>query len=65
LTPGYKGKPEVSQGPTVGFEPWLTPGYKGKQPTQAIVGTPEQIQQLVNMNQQLGNPYEVKGAYLL
>jgi len=32
---------------------------------QAIVGTPQQIQQLVNLNSQLGNPYKVKGAYLI
>ena len=31
----------------------------------AIVGTPEQIQQLINLNSQLAQPYTIKGAYLL
>jgi len=31
----------------------------------AIVATPEQAMALINMNNQLDQPYQVKGAYLI
>ena len=33
--------------------------------THAIVATPEQAMALINMNNQLDMPYEIKGAYLI
>ena len=33
--------------------------------SQAIIATPEQAMALINMNNQLEQPYEIKGAYLI
>ena len=35
------------------------------QPTTAIVASPEQAMELFNLNSQLDQPYEIKGAYLI
>ena len=36
-----------------------------QQPTTAIVASPEQAMELLNLNSQLDQPYEIKGAYLI
>ena len=36
-----------------------------QQPTTAIIASPEQAIQLLNLNSQLDQPYEIKGAYLI
>ena len=33
--------------------------------TQAIIATPEQAVALMQLNAELGNPYQVKGAYMI
>ena len=33
--------------------------------THAIIATPEQAEALINLNSQLENPYEIKGAFLI
>ena len=35
------------------------------QPTTAIVASPEEAMMLLNLNSQLDQPYEIKGAYLI
>ena len=42
-------------------------GYQNldMQPTTAIVASPEEAMMLLNLNSQLDQPYEIKGAYLI
>ena len=36
-----------------------------QQPSTAIIASPEQAMELLNLNSQLDKPYEIKGAYLI
>ena len=40
-------------------------GFQNLEASTAIVATPEQALELLNLNSQLDQPYEVKGAFLI
>ena len=49
-------------GKKTGMDDW---NFMNLEATHAIIATPEQAQALINLNSQLENPYEIKGAFLI
>ena len=49
-------------GKKTGMDDW---DFMNLDATHAIIATPEQAQALIQLNSQLENPYEIKGAFLI